>query len=188
MIKSEEYTTRDIKGIIRRRVFDLSGKLVNELVTKNIVTYTATNLLARAISGDNTARISHIRIGGMLTSDYAAADGANTTYFRQTPSRQDTTMYYAGNPHPAKDTVITVPAVFLRFDSEETEELDPVQQDGNVVFYQATLDYATGNGYTFDEMGMYGDTNTAIFSHAKVDPIGKTSSFQIDYTWSLIFR
>lgn len=187
-MQSKEAYAQPILGRVTRRILDRDLNIVDVKKTKNVVTYSATNLMAKAITGDASVAISHIRIGGVTTPDYALADTNNTTFSKQTPARSDVDLYYAGNPNPGKDTVIVVPAVFLRFEGDETVDLTPDQQDSNAIFFQATLDFNTGNGYTFDELGMFGDSNTKIFSHAKVDPIGKTSAFQIEYEWSLVFR
>ena len=173
-----------IIGRIKRSIYDHNGKLVDSTTCKNIVTYSATNLLAKAITGDASVAISHIRIGGTLTAGYS---GGNK-FSDQTTSREDKDMYYAGSPNPGNDTIVTVPATFLRYESEETVDLTPDQQTTNVAVFQATLDDSTGNGYTFDEIGMFGASDTVMFAHAKIDPIGKTSAFSIDYEWTVVFR
>jgi len=177
-----------IKGLITRTVRDRNLKIVERKSWVNLVTYSATNLLAKAISGDNTVKISHIRVGGVLTTQYAAAQGNSTTFSEQTPARTDTDMYYAGNHNPTFDFVLSIPVAFLAFSGDQTGPQAPPQQTQNVATYQAILDFNVGNSYTFDELGMFGASDTVMFSHANVDPIGKTSAFQIEYEWALIFR
>lgn len=171
-------------GRIKRVIYDAQGNVLDSKTCRNIVTYSATNLMAKAISGDASAQISHIRIGGTLTSGYTGA----SKFADETTSREDTTMFYAGNPNPGSDTIVTVPATFVTFEGDETVDLTPDQQTTNAVVFQATLDDSTGNGYTFDELGMFGASDTVMFAHAKIDPIGKTSAFSIDYEWTLVFR
>jgi hypothetical protein len=172
------------KGIITRRLRDLNGRVFREDKFENIVTYSASNLIAKAISGDASVQISHIRIGGIVSASYTLGN----KFSSQTTTREDTTMYYASNPNGGDDLVVTVPAVFLSFGSDPTVVLAPVQQPTNVVTFTATLGYSVGNGYTFDELGMYGAADATMFSHAHIDPIGKTASFQIEYEWALVFR
>ena len=171
-------------GRIGIRVYNHNGDLIDHKECNNIVTYSATNLIAKAMTGDSGAQISHIRLGGTLTSGYSASN----KFANQVTARSDTDMYYSGNPNPGNDTVVTVPAMFQNFESDETAALVPVQQTENAIVYKGTLGASVGNGYTFDEIGLFANSDTVLFAHAKIDPISKTSAFSIDYDWTVVFR
>jgi hypothetical protein len=183
-----------MQGFVEIKVYD-GDELVNVICTPNIITYTATNIMARVLGRDGTYAPTHIWVGGTDAADVPGFPGPLTP--TTAVNREDT-----GLSSDTDDSVVLssvrreLPIVSRAFISSPTASNTlPEQQTSNVISFTAILPAVpedglpSVNGKSFFEAGIItklGASNV-LFSHQFHEPIEKLNNFQLVYTWAIRF-
>ena len=179
----DSYDNRRTAGFLRIIEIDEStGEISRILAEKNIITYTATNIIARTLSGDVNYKISNFLLGG---KDGAAPDPAGVA--AREDSVMDVLTSYAGdNP-----IVVDVPAVSPQFTGiASPTNASPAQQTDNLVTFTGIMpSEGSFNGKWFHEAGCIARVGAIdyMFAHVFYTPVEKKLGFNLIYTWSFRF-
>jgi len=176
------------QGFVEIKVYD-GDKLVDVICTPNIITFTATNIMARTLGLDQSYAPTHILVGGTDLADIPGAFPAVT--------RNDTSLSSATDSGVVASAVRReLPIVARSFLSvPTTSNTFPEQQTSNVVSFTAILPAVPEDGLpsvdgkSFFEAGIItklGSTNV-LFSHQFHAAIEKLNNFQLVYTWAIRF-
>jgi hypothetical protein len=173
-------------GFFTVRLVSPEGEVVQEEFSKNVITYTATNIFSRSLGGDATYNPTHIWVGGSTT-----VPGVFPTV-----TREDTTLDASTDPvlDPVNNVRIALPIASRGFGAAPTStNTQPSQQNNNVVTFTAIMsgfpDDPNLNGKNFFEAGIIsriGSTDL-LMTHQFHVAIEKLEGFQLVYTWSIRF-
>lgn len=170
-----------MQGFLEVKSISPEGEVKDRAFVKNVITFGATNILARCLGGDLTFKPTHFIIGGSVP---ASVPGTFPTV-----SRSDTDLdINIADPNNSK---AEIPISSVAYSASPTTGAPTGQQTTNVVTFTAILPAvpsdATLNGRSFYEAGIItkiGSTNT-LFSHQFHSAIQKLEGFQLVYTWSV---
>ena len=173
----------NFQGFLEVSSVDPLGKIVNSVFIKNVITYKATNILARSLGGDASYNPTHIWVGGA-----AAAPSLPTV------SRSDTSLSTASDPASDPTNVRSELLIASKsYSSSPTTGAPSGQQNNNVVTFTAIMpaiptDSSLNTKYFF-EAGIITKigTENILFSHQAHTAIQKLQGFQLVYTWSIRF-
>ena len=174
------------QGFFTVKLISPEGEVVEEKFSKNVITYTATNIFARSLGGDTSFNPSHILVGGSNI-----IPGVFPTV-----SREDTELDASTDPvvDPVNHIRSALPIATSSFTSSPTDtNTQPAQQNSNVVTYTAVMpgfpDDTDLNGKNFFEAGIISKVGSSDFlvTHQFHEAIQKLEGFQLVYTWSIRF-
>jgi len=192
--KSLEDGFAGMQGFVEIKVYD-GDKLVDIICTPNIITFTATNIMARVLGRDQAYAPTHILVGGTDPTDIP---GFPTFTPSTAVTREDTSLSSDTNDLVVLSAVRReLPIVSRGFQSSPSPSntTSPEQQTSNVVTFTAILPAVPEDGLpsvdgkSFFEAGIItklGSTNL-LFSHQFHEPIEKLNNFQLVYTWAIRF-
>ena len=171
------------QGFLEVASLDPSGKICKKVFIQNIITYKATNILARSLGGDETYNPTHIWVGGTTSAPALPA-----------VSRSDTTLSTSSDPDVSVNNVRSELNISSRaYSSSATTGAPSGQQNNNVVTFSAVMpaipsDTTLNNKYFF-EAGIITKigTENILFAHQSHTAIQKLQGFQLVYTWSIRF-
>tara|TARA_R110000851_G_scaffold65195_10_gene148041 strand:- start:359 stop:928 length:570 start_codon:yes stop_codon:yes gene_type:complete len=175
------------QGFVEIKVYD-GDRLVDVVCTPNIITFTATNIMARTLGMDQSYAPTHMWVGG---TDFADLPGVPVV------DRTDSSLSSSSDPGVNPIRVRReLPIVARSFLSVPTvSNTSPEQQTSNVVQFTAILPaipedgLPSVDGKSFFEAGIItklGSTNL-LFSHQFHAAIEKLNNFQLVYTWAIRF-
>ncbi len=180
---SDRYCNSYYRGFLRiEKVRESDGEIIQIVNVANIITYTATNLMARGIAGDIQYKISFFRVGGKTG---AASVPAGTA------TRDDTELDIL-TAFPGDDPqIVEFPAISPSFTGEASPSNgDPSLQYNNIVTFTGIMpSEGSFDGKYFHEAGMFAKVadEYIMFSHQFHVPIIKDNGFNLVYTWSIKF-
>ena len=169
------------QGFLRiAKVRESDGEIVEIVNVKNVITYTATNLMARSIAGDVTYKVSTFRVGGKTG---AASVPAGTA------TRDDTELDILV-AYPGDDPeIVEFPAISPSYTGEASPGNGaPELQNNNIVTFTGIMpSQGSFDGKHFHEAGLFASVGGGLtmFSHQFHTPIEKQNGFNLVYTWSI---
>lgn len=174
----------NFQGFLEIHKYGLNGELLSSSFGKNVITYTATNILARSLGGDATYNPTHIWVGGAST--------ANVPSPLPVVSRSDTTLDTETDPLARAGNVRSeLPIASVIYTGVSTSGAPSGQQNNNIVTYTAVMpqypDDPSLAGKSFFEAGIItkiGSTNL-LFSHLFHTAQTKEDGTTLVYTWSI---
>ena len=178
-------TVPEFQGFLKDKKIDPKGKVVQVVYTKNVITFTATNILARSLGGDTTYSPTHILVGGSVTPS------PPITVTRSDVELSSLTDDVADPVNNARELL---PIASAGYTGVSTTGAPVGQQNNNVVTYTAVMPAFPSNlnldGKKFYEAGIITRIGTSelLFSHQFHEPVEKLSGFQLVYTWSIRFQ
>lgn len=186
LLKSDPNPFEGVIGFFEIQKINPEGKVVQTEYAKNIITYTATNIFAHSLGGDQTFLPTHIHVGGSLP--------INVPGVFPTVARSDTGLDASTDPGGLPGNVrAQLPIISQIFTGVSTVGAPTGQQNNNVVTFTALMpqfpDDPSLAGKSFYEAGIItkiGSTDL-LFSHQFHTAITKQDGFQLVYSWSIRF-
>ena len=173
------------QGFFKVELISPEGKVVQQEFSKNIITYTGTNLFARSLGGQLASNPTHILVGGSTI-----IPGVFPPVNREDTELDSVTDPVVNPAHSRSELEI----VAVGFSSAPNIlNSSPETQNNNVVTFTAIMPGfptdLTLNGKSFFEAGIInkqGSTNL-LMTHQFHTAIQKLEGFQLVYTWSVRF-
>jgi len=173
-------------GFLEVKKINPAGEIVQVVYVKNVITFTATNIMARSLGGDATYNPTHIIVGGSLIPVAPIA-----------VSRSDIELSTLTNDDPitggdpVNNARELIPVSSPGFTGISTAGAPTGQQNNNVVTFTGVMPAFPTNpnldGKKFYEAGIITKIGTSelLFSHQFHAPVEKLAGFQLVYTWSI---
>lgn len=186
LMKEDQNPFEGAIGFFKVEKVDSEGTVVDTSYSKNVITFTATNIFARALGGDLTYTPTHIWVGGALP--------VNVPSPFPTVSRSDTTLDTETDPLARAGNVrAELPISSKIYTAVATTGAPAGQQNNNIITFTATMpqfpDDVTLTGKSFFEAGIItkiGSENL-LFSHQFHTALTKEDGFTLVYSWSVRF-
>lgn len=171
------------KGFLKiEKVRETDNVVVQTINVKNIITYTATNLMSRSLAGDTRYNISTFRVGGKVGAASVPAGTAD---------RGDTALAVLTDYSGDDPEIVEFAAISPAYAGEASANNgDATLQYNNIVTFTGIMP-ATGSfdGKHFHEAGIFAKVGDEyiMFAHQFHTPIEKETGFNLVYTWSFKF-
>jgi len=189
----EEY--KKYSGHLQIRILNSKGEIERIVDQPNIITYSASNILAHTLSGNTDYKISHILAGG--------SEEAHIPLSMPTVSREDIVLHlqgeetYKGSGYYGvySDVIVELPIITPVFAANPVDGAEDYQTENMVSFF-GIMPGVVPSGYPdfqnkfFYESGLIVNFGTSyvLFSHLFHTPIQKLENFQLVYIWNIRFK